>query len=92
MKKNIAPVAALGLALALALALIIIANISLSGIRLDLTESGLFTLSEGTVNILDALEEPVSLDFYFSKKTPGRLPPADELRHTGARSAGRVRR
>lgn len=61
-------------AAALALGLIIISNNLLTGLRLDLTENRLFTLSPGTVNIITALEEPVSLDFYLSRKTMAGFP------------------
>ncbi len=54
---------------ALSIAIIILANAGLTSLRLDLTESKLFTLSKGTVNIIQSLDEPVSLDFYFSRKT-----------------------
>jgi ABC-type uncharacterized transport system involved in gliding motility auxiliary subunit len=39
-----------------------------TGARLDLTENELFTLSQGTVNVLEKLEEPVKLEFYCSRK------------------------
>ncbi|MCH2105132.1 MAG: Gldg family protein [Planctomycetes bacterium] len=35
--------------------------------RLDLTESGLFTLSDGTRSILEGMEDDVTLRFFFSK-------------------------
>ena len=57
------------LAAILAVALITISNNLFTGFRLDLTENKLFTLSPGTINIITALEEPVSLDFYLSRKT-----------------------
>lgn len=54
---------------ALSLAVIILANAGLTSLRLDLTENKLFTLSDGTLNIIRNLDEPVQLDFYFSRKT-----------------------
>ena len=57
------------LAAILAVGLIILANTTLTSERLDLTQNKLFTLSQGTVNIIKSLKEPVSLDFYFSRKT-----------------------
>ena len=56
------------LAACLFVASIILVNASITTWRIDLTENSLFTLSEGTINILDDLEEPVILDFYFSQK------------------------
>ncbi|MCZ6526227.1 MAG: Gldg family protein [Gammaproteobacteria bacterium] len=86
------------LAAALAIATIIIANATLTSLRLDLTSNKLFTLSEGTVNILNSLEEPVRLDFYFSKKTLVGFPALmnygtrvrDLLEEYAAKSAGKI--
>ena len=36
--------------------------------RLDLTQNGLYTLTDGTRNIIADLKEPVTLRFYYSKK------------------------
>jgi len=68
MNKNIISTTGLTLAAALFVAVIILANATLTSWRIDLTENKLFTLSEGTLNILHNLEEPVRLDFYFSQK------------------------
>ncbi len=74
MNKNIKSSTGLFLAACLFIATIIIVNISLTSWRLDLTEKKLFTLSEGTINILSNLEEPVALDFYFSQKASTGIP------------------
>lgn len=68
MNKNITSTTGLTLAAALFVAIIILVNATLTSWRIDLTENKLFTLSEGTLNILHNLEEPVRLDFYFSQK------------------------
>jgi ABC-type uncharacterized transport system involved in gliding motility auxiliary subunit len=44
-----------------------------SGARLDLTEQKLYTLSEGTRNILAQLDQPVELELYFSQKASADL-------------------
>ena len=41
-------------------------NTLLPGARIDLTEQKLYTISEGTREILTGLEEPVTLYFFFS--------------------------
>jgi len=46
----------------------------LTGVRIDLTENGLYTLSEGTEKILKKLDQPVSLTLYFSDKATSQLP------------------
>ncbi len=44
-----------------------------SGVRLDLTEQKLYTLSQGTRNILAQLQRPVELELYFSQKASADL-------------------
>ena len=39
-----------------------------SSARIDLTENGLYTVSQGTRNTLQAIPEPITLRFYFSEK------------------------
>ena len=41
-------------------------NTLLPGARIDLTEQKLYTISDGTREILTGLEEPVTLYFFFS--------------------------
>ncbi len=48
-------------------------NLMLGSVRLDLTENGLYSLSDGTREIIDDLEEPVNLYFFFSEKSSGDL-------------------
>ena len=62
------------LALVLLFAVNILANRTLGSVRLDLTENRLFTLSQGTRNILQGLEEPVILRFYLSQSELGKAP------------------
>lgn len=45
-----------------------LSDLLLSGLRLDLTENRLYTLSEGTVNILESIPETVNLYFFFSDR------------------------
>ncbi len=54
-------------ALCLFVGINIIANGLFTSWRLDVTENRLFTLSDGTRNILAQLEEPITLRFYFSR-------------------------
>ena len=62
------------LAVAAFLALNMFANQALTRFRLDLTEQRLFTLSEGTRNILGTIDEPVTLRLYVSRSLASRLP------------------
>ena len=62
------------LAICLFIATIVLANTVLTTWRIDLTQNKLFTLSKGTINILNNLEAPVQLDFYFSQKAINDFP------------------
>lgn len=87
------------LAAALFLAVNIIASGTLTSLRLDLTENRLYTLSQGTRNILADLPEPVTLRFYFSAKTFSDIPQLstygrrvrDMLEEFEAQADGRIR-
>ncbi len=48
------------------------------GMRVDLTEDRLYTLSQGTREVLGKLEEPVTLMFFFNGSSP-EVPPALKL-------------
>ncbi len=41
-------------------------NVLLSGVKLDLTDGGLYTLSDGSREIIEAVDEPINLYFFFS--------------------------
>ncbi len=56
------------LALVALVAVNVLSTLTLKGVRADLTEAKLYTLTTGTENILSSLEEPVTFDFYFSRK------------------------
>ena len=62
------------LAVAAFLAINVFANQALTRFRLDLTEQGLFTLSEGTRNVIRGIDEPVTLRLYVSRSLASRLP------------------
>lgn len=64
----------IGVATALFLAINLLAGPALRGLRVDLTEQGLYTLSQGTKNILGELEEPIRLRFFFSRGVAQDLP------------------
>ena len=68
MNRKIVTGTGLVLALVLFLALNIIANEALTSWRLDLTENKLYTLSEGSRNIVGRLEEPITIRLYYSPK------------------------
>ena len=57
------------------IAAVIVSNGLFSGARLDLTENNLYTLSEGTERILEKIDEPINLYFYWSDEATQNIPP-----------------
>lgn len=74
MNRHLVTASGLLIALALFLALNIIANQTLTSVRLDVTENHLYTLSAGTRNILDDIEEPITIRLYYSAKQFAGVP------------------
>ena len=74
MTARLMTAAGVALALVLLFAVNILASRTLGPVRIDLTENGLFTLSEGTRNILAGLQDPVTLRFYLSRRELERAP------------------
>jgi len=63
---------ALALAAVLFVGVNVAADTAITNARLDLTETGQFTLSPGTRDILAKLQEPVTLKFYYSRTAGAR--------------------
>ena len=81
------------------LAVVMLSNIGLRGVRLDLTQNKLYTLSKGTQQVLDELKEPVNLYFYFSREAAAKQAPLimpystrvrEFLEELAARSSGKI--
>ena len=81
------------------LAVVMLSNVVLRGMRLDLTQNRLYTLSPGTQQVLADIKEPVNLYFYFSrdaaaKQAPLVIPYANRVREfleeLSARSGGKI--
>lgn len=53
----------------------LLGNVWLSGVRLDLTENNLYTLSPAARDILARIDQPITLKFYFSRKAVVSNPP-----------------
>jgi len=73
-KKSIYSLGSLALLLVLFVAINMLSGSLLRGLRFDLTENQLFTLSDGTRNVLASLQEPVTLYFYFSQASSRDIP------------------
>jgi ABC-type uncharacterized transport system involved in gliding motility auxiliary subunit len=82
------------------LGVVMLSNIGLRGMRLDLTQNRLYTLSPGTKQVLAELKEPIDLYFYFSRDTAAKQAPLvmpyatrvrEFLEEIATRSGGKVR-
>jgi ABC-type uncharacterized transport system involved in gliding motility auxiliary subunit len=81
------------------LGIVMLSNVGLRGMRLDLTQNKLYTLSPGTQQVLAELKEPINLYFYFSreaaaKQAPLIMPYATRVREfleeLAARAGGKI--
>ena len=72
--RRTVPAFALPLLALVFVALIALSSYALRGVRLDLTEHKLYTLSAGTRHILDRNKEPVKLRLFYSEKAAQKLP------------------
>jgi ABC-type uncharacterized transport system involved in gliding motility auxiliary subunit len=82
------------------LGVVMLSNLTLRGMRLDLTQNRLYTLTPGTKQVLGELKEPINLYFYFSrdaaaKQSPLIMPYAARVREfleeVAARAGGKIR-
>ncbi|MBS0589987.1 MAG: Gldg family protein [Proteobacteria bacterium] len=102
--RKLLGISALGFLAVLFVAVILIGNTVFRGVRLDLTQNHLYTLSQGTKNILASIDEPITLTLYFSDKAAAESasPDAAVLRNyaprvremlaeMAARAGGRLR-
>ncbi len=54
--------------------LVLLSNTFLKGMRLDLTENGLYSVSAGTTEILATIDQPLTLRFFFSDQATRKIP------------------
>jgi ABC-type uncharacterized transport system involved in gliding motility auxiliary subunit len=83
----------------LLVAVLTIGNVVLRGARIDLTGNRLYTLSEGTKNILADIDEPINLYFFYSDRATQDIPllrnyslrVRELLEEMAAKSGGKLR-
>lgn len=56
------------------LAALVASNTLLRGLRIDLTENNLYTISPGTRQVLQNIEEPINLYYFFSDRETADIP------------------
>ena len=89
---------ALFLLAALFVSVNVLAAFSLTSYRIDLTQDQLFSLSPATERVLSEIEEPITLQFYYSKRLGSQYPTygvyadrvRDMLQEYADRSAGKI--
>jgi ABC-type uncharacterized transport system involved in gliding motility auxiliary subunit len=79
MNRKLLGTGGLGAAAVLLLSVNVVSNSALRSARMDLTEDGLYTLSENSERILEKLEENVTLRLYFSAQLAKEYAPAAGL-------------
>jgi ABC-type uncharacterized transport system involved in gliding motility auxiliary subunit len=98
LSRRLYALTALALATIIFVALNIAADATLTTERLDLTQNGIYTLAQGTRNIIANLKEPVKLRFFYSKQVAVQYPQInvyanrvrDLLREYAALSHGKI--
>ena len=56
------------------IAALIASNTLLRGMRIDLTEANLYTISTGTIELLESIDEPINLYLFFSDDETADIP------------------
>ncbi len=79
-------------------AVVLVSNSLFRGARVDLTQGSLYTLSDGTRNIIASVDEPIRLTLFYSDKATQNLPQLrtyyqrvrELLEEIAARSKGKI--
>lgn len=74
MRRGVLSTGSLALAVVLLLAINILAATVLGGWRLDMTQNRLYTLSQGSRAVVQKLDEPITLNLFFSQKALRDVP------------------
>jgi ABC-type uncharacterized transport system involved in gliding motility auxiliary subunit len=72
--KNLYSITGLILAAVLLVVINLFSNLIFSSARLDLTDGNIYSLSDGTKSIINKIEEPITLRYYFSSKLLADIP------------------
>ncbi|MCX7373627.1 MAG: Gldg family protein [Alphaproteobacteria bacterium] len=98
-RRSLLSAAAIAVVLLLVLGINMLADRFLASARVDLTQERLFTLSPGTRSVLAALQDPVTLRLFYSRRLGAEIPAfggyaervRDMLREYVAASGGKLR-
>ena len=73
-KYHLAHLAALILLAVIFVSIMVSSNVLLRGVRFDLTQQKLWTLTEGSRSIIAKIDEPIALRFFFSRRLAQQYP------------------
>ncbi|MFL2546399.1 MAG: Gldg family protein [Candidatus Rariloculaceae bacterium] len=73
-QQNKVGLMSLGLLALVFFAALMASNTLLRGVRLDLTENSLYTISPGTRDLLESINEPINIYFFFSDEETADIP------------------
>lgn len=73
-RKSLISTGSLVLLAMLFVGLVMLSGLALKGWRVDLTQNNQYTLSDGTLSVLENMQEPVTLYFFFSQGASSELP------------------
>ena len=75
---------------AIAIGINMFADARLANVHVDLTHGHIYTLSDGTRQILAGLKEPITLRLFYSRRLGSTVPVLRRLRRPRARDARRI--
>lgn len=73
-RRNLVTTGSIALLALLFLGLVILSGLLFKGVRIDLTENRQYTLSDGTYAVLEGMQEPVTIYYFFSEGASGDFP------------------
>ena len=74
MEKRFLSITGLLVIAAIVLAINLLGALLLHRVKFDMTEERLYTLSEGSVNIVQSLDDDISAKLYYSKTAAAQVP------------------
>ncbi|MEM1413072.1 MAG: Gldg family protein, partial [Pseudomonadota bacterium] len=73
-RRNLVSTGSLLLLSLLFIGLVILSGLLFKGVRIDLTENRQYTLSDGTYAVLEGMQEPVTIYYFFSEAASAEFP------------------
>ena len=74
MNKKLFSLTGIGILICIFVIINVVSFVAFRRIRIDLTEESLYSLSDGTKNVLSSLDDTITLKLYFSKTETASVP------------------